>query len=155
MDRSDAGLDELTGIFRRGTGELALAHEVERSRRMGLPMVLAMIDVDSLKAVNDEHGHPAGDALLRDVATAITSTTRAYDVTMRWGGDEFVCALSDVTLEVASTRTTRILNALEQLRHGASLTTGLAELQPDDTLETLIARADAALYAAKTGRVHA
>ena len=115
-------------------------------------MVVAMIDVDALKAVNDEHGHAEGDALLRDVVTAITSTTRSYDVTMRWGGDEFVCALSDVTLDVAAKRTGGIRHALDELRSGASLTTGLAELHADDSLESLIARADADLYQAKGKR---
>ena len=151
-DRIDAGLDELTGIFRRGTGELALAHEIDRSRRLGLPMVLAMIDVDGLKVVNDENGHAAGDTLLRDVVTAVTSMTRSYDVTVRWGGDEFLCAMSSATLDVASKRATGIRDALEGLRHGASVTTGLAELQPDDTLSSLVARADAALYRAKESR---
>jgi diguanylate cyclase (GGDEF)-like protein len=151
-DRNDAGLDELTGIFRRGTGELALAHEVDRSRRLGIPMVVAMIDVDGLKVINDKQGHASGDALLRDVVSAITSTTRSYDVTMRWGGDEFVCALSDVSLEVAAKRTGRIQSALEELRHGASLSTGLAELHDDDSLETLIGRADADLYRLKHKR---
>jgi diguanylate cyclase (GGDEF)-like protein len=152
LDRDDAGLDELTGIFRRGTGELALAHEVDRSRRLGHPMVVAMIDVDALKAVNDSHGHATGDQLLRDVVAAITSTTRSYDITMRWGGDEFVCALSDVSLDVASKRTARITEALEELQHGATLTIGLAELRDDDSLESLIARADADLYRTKGKR---
>jgi diguanylate cyclase (GGDEF)-like protein len=150
VDRRYAGLDELTGIYRRETGALALAQQLDRSRRLQQPMVLAMIDVDALKAVNDAHGEAAGDALLRDVVTAITSTTRSYDVTMRWGGDEFICALSGVTPDVASERVAEIKRALDALRDDASLTAGLAELQDDDTLETLIARADTALDHAKT-----
>jgi diguanylate cyclase (GGDEF)-like protein len=148
-DRRYAGLDELTGMFRRGSGELALTREIDRWRRSGQSLVLAVIDVDSLKAVNDIHGHAEGDALLRDVATAITSAMRSYDATVRWGGDEFVCALSDVTLSVASGRIREIQAALEARRPGASISAGLAELTIDDTLETLIARADAALYRAR------
>jgi diguanylate cyclase (GGDEF)-like protein len=151
-DRRFAGLDELTGIFRRGTGELALNHEIDRSRRTGRPLVLAIIDVDALKAVNDRNGHAAGDALLRDVAGAIISTMRSYDVTVRWGGDEFVCALSEVSLEVASGRIAEIQRALETRRPGASISAGLAELSQNETLEPLISRADRALYAAKTAR---
>lgn len=151
-DRRYAGLDELTGIFRRGTGELALTHEIGRSRRSGRPLVLAIIDVDGLKAVNDKQGHAAGDALLRDVAGAILSTMRSYDVTVRWGGDEFVCALSDVTIEVASERVAEIQNALEQRRPGSSISAGLAQLGEEDIVERLIARADEALYRAKTAR---
>jgi diguanylate cyclase (GGDEF)-like protein len=154
-DRRFAGLDELTGMFRRGTGELALTREIDRWRRSGQSLVVAVIDVDSLKAVNDSLGHAAGDALLRDVATAITSAMRSYDATVRWGGDEFVCALSDVTLEVASDRVSEIQQALETRRPGASISAGLALLTSNDTLETLIARADAALYSVKTDRASA
>lgn len=152
LDRSHAGVDELTGVFRRGTGELALIHELDRARRSGRPLVLVVIDVDELKTVNDNQGHAAGDALLRDVPTAITSTLRSYDVTVRWGGDEFVCALSDVTLGGASNRVAEMQRALEALRPGTSISTGLAELRDDDSLESLIARADRDLYRAKTNR---
>jgi diguanylate cyclase (GGDEF)-like protein len=152
VDRRYSGLDELTGMFRRGTGELALTREIDRWRRSGDSLVLAVIDVDSLKAVNDSQGHAEGDALLRDVATAITSTMRSYDATVRWGGDEFVCALAGVTLSVASDRVSDIQAALEARRPGASVSAGLAELTSGDTLETLIARADAGLYLTKSDR---
>jgi diguanylate cyclase (GGDEF)-like protein len=148
-DRRLAGLDELTGVLRRGTGDLALMHDLSRARRSGTPLVIAAIDVDALKAVNDHDGHAAGDALLRDVATAIGSAMRSYDVIVRWGGDEFICALSDVTLEVGSRRVAEIQRSLDERRPRASISAGLAELTPDDTLETLIARADDALYRTK------
>jgi diguanylate cyclase (GGDEF)-like protein len=151
-DRDSASLDDLTGLFRRGPGELALSHEIARSHRLGPPLVLAMIDVDGLKAVNDTNGHAAGDALLSDVAAAITSTMRAYDVTVRWGGDEFVCALYDLTVEVASHRLAEIRTALEALSPEASISAGLARLVDDDTLESLVARADANLYRTKANR---
>jgi diguanylate cyclase (GGDEF)-like protein len=105
--------------------------------------------VDALKAVNDNNGHAVGDALLRDVARAITSAMRAYDVTVRWGGDEFVCALSEVTLDVAGGRIAEIERALELRRPGATISAGVAELTADDTLESLVARADAQLYRGK------
>lgn len=149
-DRRDAGLDELTGVFRRGNGELALAHELARARRLGRALVIAMIDIDGLKVVNDAQGHAAGDALLRDVPRAIVATLRAYDVTVRWGGDEFVCALSDVDLATASQRITAIQGALDAMHPGASISVGLAELRTDDTLEAVIGRADAALYEVKS-----
>ena len=78
--------------------------------------------------------------------TAITSATRAYDVTVRWGGDEFVCVMSDVVLEVASRRLTEIQRVFTALHPGASVSAGLAELAGDDTVESLVARADTALY---------
>jgi diguanylate cyclase (GGDEF)-like protein len=151
-DRGDAGLDELTGVLRRGTGELALTHEIDRSRRTGKPLILALVDVDNLKAVNDTDGHAAGDALLRAVPTAITVTLRSYDVTVRWGGDEFVCALPDMTRTAAAGRIDLIQRELEVLRPGATICAGLAELRSDDTLRSLVARADTDLYRAKASR---
>jgi diguanylate cyclase (GGDEF)-like protein len=151
-DRGDAGLDELTGVFRRGTGELALTHEIDRSRRAGKPLILAVIDVDHLKIVNDTEGHAAGDTLLRAVPTAITVTMRSYDVTVRWGGDEFVCALPDMTKEAAMKRIDQIQRELDVLRPGATISTGLAELRADDTLQALVERADSDLYRAKATR---
>ena len=151
-DRNYAGRDELTGALRRGAGEMALAREIERSRRSGRSLVLAMIDIDSLKAVNDNQGHAAGDALLRDVPAAIATALRPYDVTVRWGGDEFVCGLSDVTLTTATSRLAGIQAALNARFPPASVSAGFAELGVDDTLESLVARADAALYRAKANR---
>ena len=151
-DRSDAGLDELTGVFRRGTGELAVAHEISRARRLDLPMILVMLDVDGLKRVNDTHGHAAGDALLQDVPRAITAALRSYDVIVRWGGDEFVCALSDVTPEVAEERLGEIESALQALQPGSSISAGWSMLRDDDTLESVVSRADAELYRRKAGR---
>jgi diguanylate cyclase (GGDEF)-like protein len=146
------GFDELTGVWRRGTGELTLAHEVERARRTGRSLVLAMLDVDALKVVNDADGHPAGDGLLREVAAAIVSTLRSYDVTVRWGGDEFVTAMSDVSVKVASDRIAEIQRALADSRPQASISAGCAELRDDDTLDSLVARAAAELSRGRGSR---
>jgi diguanylate cyclase (GGDEF)-like protein len=151
-DRQAAGFDELTGVLRRGVGEQALTREIDRSRRSRRPLILAVIDVDQLKTVNDQHGHAAGDTLLRDIAAAISSTMRSYDLTVRWGGDEFVCALSDATLDVAADRVAELQRALSSRRPGAAISAGLSELDDDDTLESVIARADLALYRAKPHR---
>jgi len=151
-DRRDAGLDELSGVFRRGAGELALAHEIARARRVGRPLVVAMIDIDRLKAVNDDAGHAAGDALLRGASRAVLATLRGYDITVRWGRDEFVCALSDVDLATASERLVQMQATLDEMNPGASISSGLADLRPGDTLEAVIGRADAALYEAKSRR---
>lgn len=149
VDRRSAGLDDLTGVLRRGAGELAIAHEIARSRRTGRRMILAVVDVDALGLVNERQGHAAGDALLRDVARAITSTVRSCDVTVRWGGDEFVCALSDVTRATASAYAAEIQRALRTRRPEASVCVGLAQLTDDDTLSTLSARAAIALRRTK------
>jgi diguanylate cyclase (GGDEF)-like protein len=149
-DRGDAGLDELTGVLRRGMGELALNREIDRSRRAGHPLVLVVVDVDGLKSVNDSEGHASGDALLVAVSTSITVALRSYDVTVRWGGDEFVCAFPDMTMLGASERIAQIQRELEVLRAGAKVSAGLAELRHDDTLASLVARADTDLYRAKS-----
>jgi len=148
-DRRLDGLDELTGVLRRGTGELALTHEIDRARRLGRRFALAVLDVDELKDVNDRAGHAAGDALLRDVAIAITSTLRSYDITVRWGGDEFVCAMSDVTVELAAERIADIQRTLTARSPAASISAGHTALCDGDTLDSVIARADAELYLAK------
>jgi diguanylate cyclase (GGDEF)-like protein len=138
-DRLHADVDDLTSVFRRGTDELALTHEIDRSRRSGKPLVIAVIEIDTENAVNDK-GQPGGDALLSDLA--VSSTLRSYDVMVRWGGNEFLCALSDATLATALERVAEIQQALEVRRPGASISVGLAELDDDDTLDSLIARAD-------------
>ena len=107
--------------------------------------MLAFVDVDGLKAVNDSRGHAAGDQLLRHVVGALRTNLRSYDLLVRFGGDEFVCALADLGIDEASRRFRKI-NADLQESHGASITVGLAEMRSGDSLVRLVARADEALY---------
>ncbi|HST39723.1 MAG TPA: diguanylate cyclase [Conexibacter sp.] len=144
-ERHLAGIDELTGIFERGTGELALAHEMERARRAEIPLVVAMFDVAELRAVAHPEGRAAVYPLVRDVAAAITGALRVYDVTVRWGDDEFVSAIADVTATVAEQRLGEIRQALDRRRPGVSISAGQTQLQERDTLESLVTRAGAAL----------
>ena len=146
---SEAHVDELTGAFRRGLGTVALQREINRARHSGGRLVLAFVDVDGLKEVNDRDGHAAGDALLIDVAATMRAKLRSYDPIVRVGGDEFVCAFSDFDLDGARRRFEEIQAALDETREGCSISVGLAELQGDDTLDDLTARGDAALYEAK------
>jgi diguanylate cyclase (GGDEF)-like protein len=149
---TEAHLDELTGTYRRGLGTLALQREINRARHSGGGLVLAFIDVDGLKEVNDREGHAAGDALLIDVVASIRSSLRSYDPIVRYGGDEFVCAFSDFNLEGVRLRFDDILAALHRTREGCSISVGLAELQSGDTLDDLTVRGDAALYKSKRGK---
>jgi len=151
-DRRLGGLDELTGVYRRGAGELAIGKEIDRARRSARPLTVVMFDVDDLKSVNDRHGHDAGDALLRSVAMTIVAALRAYDVTVRWGGDEFLCALYDATTEVAIQRTAQIAAALGALNPPVSVSAGYAELSAADTFSSVIARADRGLTRMKPSR---
>jgi diguanylate cyclase (GGDEF)-like protein len=146
---TDAHLDELTGTYRRGLGTLALQREINRARHSTGRLVLAFVDVDRLKEVNDRDGHAAGDALLIDVAATIGVHLRSYDPIVRFGGDEFVCAFSDFDLESARRRFEEIQADLDRKRKGCSISVGFAELQKDDTLEDLAARGDASLYEVK------
>jgi diguanylate cyclase (GGDEF)-like protein len=116
-----------------------------RAERTGRHFAVAFIDVDGLKATNDSLGHEAGDRLLLHVVQCLRENLRAYDVVVRFGGDEFICGLADMSLEEARTRFERINADLWSL-DGSSVTVGLAELEPNDSLASLIARADEALY---------
>jgi diguanylate cyclase (GGDEF)-like protein len=147
-----AQMDPLTGAFGRGIGLVLLEREVERARRGNGLFVLAYVDVDALKQVNDRDGHAGGDALLRDVANAIQQHLRPYDTLVRVGGDEFVCALGDCTCATADVRFGEIRATLAQTQTLASISVGCAELRPDETLDQLTERADLALYTAKGAR---
>jgi diguanylate cyclase (GGDEF)-like protein len=147
----DAHLDDLTGAYRRGMGEKAVLNEIERCRRSHQALVLAYIDVDGLKGVNDREGHAAGDVLLRALVGLLRARLRPYDPVVRWGGDEFICTLSDADLEGARTRFEEIRLALAE-EGGAPVSIGLAVLEDGDTLESLIERADGALLEVRRQR---
>jgi diguanylate cyclase (GGDEF)-like protein len=147
-----SGIDEVTGAYRRGIGSHELANEIERAKRSGVELVLAFVDVDGLKRTNDQHGHDAGDELLHRVADSLRSKLRSYDPIARWGGDEFVCAISAIGLEGARRRLEEAGEALDEAQPGASISVGFASLQKDDTLESLVERADHALLAGRRNR---
>jgi diguanylate cyclase (GGDEF)-like protein len=143
-----AHLDELTGAYRREMGQLALSHEIDRARRSDGRFVLAFVDVDRLKEVNDRDGHAAGDRVLQVVVREIRSHLRSFDPIIRYGGDEFVAGLGGTDLEEAQRRFAKIGSAIEE---GAKvgISVGLAVLVPDDTPEQLTERADAAMLKVK------
>jgi diguanylate cyclase (GGDEF)-like protein len=149
QDLQRAQLDQLTGAFGREVGLLLLEREIDRARHGNGELVLAYIDVDGLKQVNDEQGHAAGDALLADIAGAIHKHLRSYDMLVRVGGDEFVCALGDCTHAIALTRFDAIRSTMRPTQPAASISVGFTTLRPDDTLEQLTARGDLAMYEAK------
>jgi diguanylate cyclase (GGDEF)-like protein len=148
-DRAHAGVDGLTGALRRGRGLVDLQREIERTRRSDARLVLAFVDVNGLKAVNDAEGHAAGDQLLREVALALTARLRPYDLLIRYGGDEFICTLSGGDFEGGRRRLDEVAKDLTQTIPSASFGAGLAVLEDTDTLNELIARADVALYAGR------
>jgi diguanylate cyclase (GGDEF)-like protein len=149
---ASAAIDDLTGALRRGAGLLAMTREIARFNRFGGKGVVAIfIDVDGLKHINDSEGHAAGDTLLAGVVAAIRDRLRAYDVVIRWGGDEFVCILPDATREEAERTLADIEQHVRDRTSGRSVSSGLASLESGDTAATLVNRADQALYARREG----
>ena len=139
--------DALTGAYLRGAGFAELTREIARARRERQPLALAFVDVDGLKTANDTNGHAAGDRLLRAVADALRAKLRAHDLIIRYGGDEFVCAISGLDAAAAAARLGLVNVALAALPERASVTFGIAELRTGDSADALVSRADAALYA--------
>lgn len=144
-----ATTDELTQAWTRTFGLAQVSHELERAHRAGTTLVVAFVDVDGLKHVNDTRGHLAGDGLLRLVGETLRAHIRAYDLLVRYGGDEFLCAMPNLTAREAKSRFEAIASKLRRAATGHSVTFGLAEAEPTDNLESLIMRADDALLAAR------
>lgn len=137
-----AATDALTGARTRQFGMDELARELERAYRTAGTLTLAFIDIDGLKAVNDGEGHLAGDALLQATGKTLRESLRTYDVVLRYGGDEFVCAMPNMVESVARRRFHQIAAMLAERCPDHSISFGLAEAEKTDHLEALIERAD-------------
>lgn len=153
-----ATMDELTGLLNRRAGLERVAEELSRHNRSGRPLACLLLDIDRFKKVNDRYGHQAGDEVLRHFGGILCAQTRLHDVACRYGGEEFLLVLPDATLEAALSAAEKIREAtsaaaVETGNHRISVTTsvGLTLLQDGETVEVMIARADAALYKAKKG----
>lgn len=155
-----ASTDPLTGLLNRRAFLRRLDEECARSQRYGNPMVLAMIDIDHFKHVNDSFGHLAGDHAIRHVVDTVAGGLRVPDVLARWGGEEFALILPETDGKAASTTAERLRQSVEDaplvdepvlvddIRLTVSI--GLADFRVGrDAIEDLIGRADRALYAAK------
>jgi len=158
--RQHATRDQLTGLLNRREFDRIMAEEAERSRRFGHPLALVMVDIDHFKAVNDTHGHLAGDAVLREVAKTLTAQLRTVDRVARIGGEEFALVLVQTGRSAATEVAQRVVKAVAaspvMIESGVSLrltiSAGLAVLPEDVSwLELLIGAADRSLYAAKRG----
>lgn len=147
------GIDHLTGTLRRGAGFAAMQREADRTARTGETLVLAFVDVDGLKAINDSRGHAAGDEVLRDVARCVMDGLRPYDIVCRYGGDEFVCSLAGEKPIGIRPRFAQIAARITQSAHGASISVGLAEWTPAESVADTIARADLAMLAVRDHRL--
>jgi len=145
--------DPLTGLANRRAGERALDREVARAHRSGAPLSIALLDVDRFKPINDAHGHAIGDDVLCEVSRVLTTTLRASDYGVRWGGDEFLVLLPDVPLPGAVIFAERARAQLEAMKladvPAVSVSIGVIEVQREETARAALARADARLYEAK------
>jgi diguanylate cyclase (GGDEF)-like protein len=153
-----ANCDALTGLSNRHAVAL-LDPELRRITAHDKPVSVVMLDIDHFKHINDQHGHPAGDQVLRLVARLLQATVRQTDTVARWGGEEFVVCLpgTDLPMALAVAEKLRHNLAAEDLALAPGLTTrvtaslGVAELQAGESVVQGITRADQALYAAKHG----
>jgi diguanylate cyclase (GGDEF)-like protein len=141
-----AATDQLTGARTRFLGLDEALRELERTRRRpGAALMVAFVDVDGLKRINDSRGHLAGDALLRLVGQTLIANLRRYDVVVRYGGDEFVCAMPEMSPADACARFRTISLELAAVDPAYSISIGLAQSRAEDGLEDLISRADSDL----------
>jgi two-component system, cell cycle response regulator len=154
--RRQATHDGLTGLWNRGAILELLHRETARAARCGEPLAVLMVDVDHFKAINDAHGHAAGDAMLREVAEAIGMAVRPYDMAGRYGGEEFLCVLPGCGAPEAAAVAERIREAVERRavwdadrRVQVTVSAGVAAGPRLREADEFLRAADAALYRAK------
>lgn len=145
--------DTLTGIANRRQMELYISNEILREQRYGRAFSVILIDIDNFKTVNDSYGHDVGDRVLKNLAETVQSRTRASDHVGRWGGEEFVLIAPETDLNEACALAEHICAYVRDSvlleNHPLTLSLGVASFQADDSVTSLIKRADEALYAAK------
>ncbi|MFQ5936330.1 MAG: GGDEF domain-containing protein [Acidiferrobacterales bacterium] len=148
--------DPLTGVYNRSMMEAALRREVSLARRYGTPLSLIVIDIDGLKAVNDQYGHSTGDCLIQAVADCVSGSLRKTDIFSRFGGDEFALILSNTNRRGATVLAETIrrhIAGVTRLFDGkmfkVTVSMGVASLAKKDDEKRFFARADKALYRAK------
>ena len=157
VNRELATRDELTGLPNRRAMQDLMGLEHRRSVRSGRPMLLAQLDIDHFKRINDAHGHATGDRALQAFASVVRASVRDTDVLARWGGEEFVLLLSETRLDDARDLLERLRQAVATMEiphtDGAlrmTVSIGVAVHLPGDTVDLTLERADQALYTAKS-----
>jgi diguanylate cyclase (GGDEF)-like protein len=157
--RDEARLDALTGCLNHGAMHAQLAKEVARAERVGGPLACVMLDLDDFKSVNERHGHPVGDELLRAVSASLREQCRPYDSCCRYGGDEFLMILPASDIDEATAAAARMRSALARaaIRYDSdeiavTATTGVAAWRPGESAADLITRADQALFSGKDAK---
>jgi diguanylate cyclase (GGDEF)-like protein len=147
-------IDNLTGVFNRSKFEMELRNEIKRIDRYETDTFsLVFLDIDYFKSINDKYGHLEGDNTLRDMARLIEKNIRSTDTLARWGGEEFVIIMPLTPMELARevTEKFRKIIADEQFYVVGNITCsfGISEFKKGDNAQSLILRADQAMYKAK------
>ena len=157
VHESMSKIDYLTGVPTRQPFFQTLSKEHARALRKGEPCVIALIDLDNLKDVNDTYGHLSGDKVLKDAAQCLIHNLRKYDSICRYGGDEFLICIPQTTPDTAREIITRLQMGLsslhirldEELVVSVTASVGAAVMETEESIDEIIARADEALYNAK------
>ena len=148
-----ACFDRLTSVYNRYMFEEFLQKELNRARRYGRPMSLIMVDVDYFKQINDDFGHKTGDSVLAQVAATLKRHVRDSDIVARWGGEEFVIILPDMTKKNALVLADKLRETIAGCAYGNGITLtcsfGVTAFREGDTVDTVFNRIDKALYRAK------
>jgi len=162
--REEASLDGLTRIANRASFDRAIQRWIDAHNSAKKPFILAMLDLDNFKTINDNHGHQIGDRVLFCAAQWFKKCVRANDFLARFGGEEFAIMLTDVTTDQANAKFSGLLEGIasssykyivagEMANVSFTVSCGVAEFCPEESAENLVRRADAALYQAKkTGK---
>lgn len=150
--------DSLTGLYNRRFIDESLLRELDRARRNGTSLAIAMLDLDHFKSINDAYGHAVGDQVLKKVGALLGSFRVGYDIVARYGGEEFLVILTDISADEVSTRLEQLRASIEAVRvetesqvvDKISISIGVALFpQMGDDREALLSLADQALYQAK------
>ncbi len=151
-----ATTDKLTGLHNRQAFEVLIGQLMQNYKRTADPFSVIMFDIDDFKNVNDTFGHLAGDLVLAEIAQIAKARIRGSDILCRWGGEEFFVVLADCVLADAFSLAEEIRMAVSNTKNEykgqkirVTISTGVAEFMPEETIDQLISRADQALYAAK------
>jgi diguanylate cyclase (GGDEF)-like protein len=152
--RGEAVLDHLTGLLNRTSLHRRFVELAEQAALTGEPISLILLDIDHFKAINDEHGHARGDAVLREVAYEVRTQLRSFELAYRLGGEEFLVLLPGSTLEVSAEIAERLRSTLVRARPARLAVTasfGVAVAVGAAPFDELFAHADTSLYRAKAG----
>ena len=154
--RTEAEIDFLTGLVNRRRFERALLEMINDYQTRGYPFALILLDIDNFKSINDRYGHPAGDQVLKEIALILKTFLRANNIAARIGGEEFAILVPGATVKegeivanrLRSTIENRTFSTLEDEIH-VTASFGVTGVRVDDTIDTIFARVDKAMYEAK------